>query len=156
MARRRCRGRCSAVVRRRGRAVVFGGYPPPCHDDLAFEGPRVDITATYDETTGSVLVRHRGGDTLSAESTDALYVEIVADGSEERARYPAAKAAADFPVASGDQLRVRNVTVSGRRLAEGDTIWVVRRGSQRPLPVYCPNSRSESTLNHAVGKHVVQ
>lgn len=136
--------------------TLFGGYPPPCEDDLAFSGPQVAFEITYDEATSGIIVRHRTGDSLRSESTEALFVMVEARDSDARTEYTLANSADTFPITTGDQLLVNNVTVAGRSILAGDEIRLIRWGSQQPLPAYCPTSRSESTLNHTVGKHVVQ
>jgi len=137
-------------------AVTLFGYPPPCEDDLAFDGPRVDFSIAYQNATDEVVVRHQKGDTLRTEWTEALFVVVDAGDSDNRTQYTLANSSDGFPVATGHQSTLESVTVSGRSLTDGDVIRIVWRGSEQPLPWYCPNSRSDTVTANTVAEHTVQ
>lgn len=134
---------------------VLGYATGPCNDDLAFDGPAGTFSIAYDETTAAATIQFDSSDTLTAEWTDALFVTVTAEPGGETTRYPLANSSAAFPVSPGDRFTIHNVTVDGRALADGDVIRVVWRGSQEPLPSYCPNSRGNSTTTVTLGKEVV-
>lgn len=135
---------------------IYGFASGKCNGDIAFDVPNADIPTEYDPTTGSVTVSHEEGDTLRAEWTDALYILVKAGDSGNSTTYPLANTADAFPVIPGDQFTRSNVTVDDRALSSGDTISVVWRGSEPSPPIYCLNSRENTTGSMTLDKQVIQ
>lgn len=121
-----------------------------CDDNLAFTTPDADFSIRYENATNDVTIQYQDGDTLSAEWTDALFVRVYADQSANTTTYPLANTSEAFPVVSGDRFTLYNVTIGGRALASGDSIWAVWRGSEKPFPSYCLNDRKGDTTGTAV------
>lgn len=79
-----------------------------------------------------------------------------ADTGDTTETYPLATTAGAFPVTPSDEFTVSDVTVADRPLTEGDILRIVWRGSEEPLPVYCLNSRDDTTLETTLAKYVVE
>lgn len=126
------------------------GVVRPCRDDLAFQGPTTEVDVTTYTAENVVEVTHVGGDILTEEWT--LSVTAVASTADDEAttRYALANRSEGLPLEPGDSVRIEDVTIDGESLSSGDTVRIVWRGHQRPLPGYCLASRENATARMTV------
>ena len=112
--------------------ALTGAIGGSCRDTLALSGPVAAFDASADTATGAATVRYTEGERLTPDWTEALYLHVTTADGGDSTRYLLTDMSTGDALPPGDEFTVEGVTVSGRPLEAGDTLRVVRRGTERP------------------------